>query len=165
MRRSRLRQGSVWLALVASTGVAACEPKIDLEAERAALLHTDESWAAAAEAGDLERVFSVWTEDAVIFPPVGEAVRGAEAIRAFVSAARAQEGFSLTWRPTGAEVSSAADVGYTYGSWRRTAPGPDGASATTVGDYLSIWRKQADGSWKCSIEISNLSAPPIPPMR
>ena len=140
--------------------VGGCEADLDLEAERAALLHADESWAAAAEAGDLDRLFGYWTEDAVIYPPVGPTLEGIDAIREFVRAARAQPGFSLTWAPTGAEVAGKADVGYTFGSWRRTLDGPDGTPIVSGGSYVSIWRKQLDGTWRCSVEISNLGRLP-----
>lgn len=151
------RTGAGLLFLLA---VAGCEPDIDLEAERAALYHADESWAAAAEARDLDRLFEYWTEDAVIYPPVGPAVAGLDAIRAFIEAARAQKGFSITWTPTGAEVAGAADVGYTFGTWRRTLDAPDGTPRVSSGHYVSIWRKQADGSWRCSVEISSLGELP-----
>ena len=143
-------------ALAVALAVGGCEADLDLEAERAALLHADESWAAAAEAGDVDRLFGYWTEDAVIYPPVGPTVEGLDAIREFVRAARARPGFSLTWTPTGAEVAAKADVGYTFGLWRGTREGPDGTTVTNAGSYVSIWRKQPDGSWRCSVEISNL---------
>jgi len=146
--------------LICLLAAPACQPDLDLEAERAALFHADESWAAAAEAGDLDRLFGYWTEDAVIYPPVGPTVEGLDAIRAFVQMVRAQPGFSLTWTPTGAEVAGKADVGYTYGSWRRTVDGPDGTPTVNDGSYVSIWRKQADGTWRCSVEISQLGGLP-----
>jgi hypothetical protein len=77
-------------ALAVALAVGGCEADLDLEAERAALLHADESWAAAAEAGDVDRLFGYWTEDAVIYPPVGPTVEGLDAIREFVRAARAR---------------------------------------------------------------------------
>ncbi len=140
----------------------ACQPDIDLEAERAALFHADESWAAAAEAGDVERIFTFWTDDAVIYPPVGPVVEGIEAIRELVRRSRDQEGFAISWSPTGAEVSSAADVGFTFGTWERTAPGPEGMLSRSTGHYVSIWRKQPDGSWRCFLEISQLAGLPSP---
>ena len=156
MRRARERFTGSLICLLA----AACQPEIDLEAERAALFHADESWAAAAEAGDVDRLFDYWTEDAMIYPPVGPAVEGIEAIREFVRRSRGQEGFTIAWSPTGAEVSGTADVGYTFGAWDRTAPGPDGTLVSAGGSYVSIWRKQADGSWRCAVEISNLGELP-----
>jgi len=158
MRRAHERFTGSLICLLA---VAACQPEIDLEAERAALFHADESWAAAAEAGDVERIFAFWTEDAVIYPPVGPAVEGIEAIRGFVRQSRGQEGFTMAWSPTGAEVSSTADVGYTFGTWDRKAPGPEGTLVSSTGNYVSIWHKQADGTWRCSVEISNLGDLPM----
>jgi ketosteroid isomerase-like protein len=57
-------------------------------------------------------------------------------------------------------VAAKADVGYTFGLWRGTREGPDGTTVTNAGSYVSIWRKQPDGSWRCSVEISNLGELP-----
>ena len=60
----------------------------------------------------------------------------------------------LTWKPTKAEILGHGDLGYTVGSWeRRAAPAPAGgaqapATAVTRGNYLTVWKKQADGAWR-----------------
>jgi ketosteroid isomerase-like protein len=57
------------------------------------------------------------------------------------------DGPRLTWKP-GREVLVGGDVGYTVGTWERQPPPGSGQTNLTRGNYLTVWRKQDDGSWK-----------------
>lgn len=76
-----------------------CRESVDVASEQQAILDTDRAFAAAAAAGDMDRVFSYWTDDAVIYPAGMPAVRGKDAIREFSSRNRAQPGFAISWVP------------------------------------------------------------------
>lgn len=54
----------------------------------------------------------------------------------------------LTWEPLKAEVSPDGKLGYTLGKWTYISPNKSGAIDTTFGNYVTIWKKQSDGSWK-----------------
>lgn len=69
------------------------------------------------------------------------------------------EGSSLTWEPLQAEVSDAFDLGYTHGTFESRFPGPNGELSVTTGKYLTVWRKQPDGSWKVAADIGNDDPP------
>jgi ketosteroid isomerase-like protein len=58
--------------------------------------------------------------------------------------------FSLTWKPQSAELASSGDLGYTYGIY--TFSDKD---TSYEGTYVSIWKKQADGSWKFVLDNGN----------
>jgi ketosteroid isomerase-like protein len=58
------------------------------------------------------------------------------------------DGPTLTWTPIKGEVIGAGDVGYTTGRSVFRQKGPDGKITERRGEYLTAWRKQADGSWK-----------------
>lgn len=58
------------------------------------------------------------------------------------------EGASLLWEPIFADISSSGDLGYTIGSWTYTIAIPGGAPTSSGGYYITIWKKQEDGSWK-----------------
>ncbi len=79
------------------------------------------------------------TPDALIFRP--RAVRALEYRRKNPMPAA----LVLTWEPEYADVSRAGDLGYTTGTWasgsRRIEQDPK------FGQYLTIWRKQADGKY------------------
>ena len=57
----------------------------------------------------------------------------------------------LDWQPEFADISSAADLGYTTGPWqlRRT---PQDAPAA-FGHYVTVWKKQTNGQWKIAIDV------------
>ncbi len=75
-----------------------------------------------------------------------------------VKSARAKAGTSckpgpnpdvqLTWKPSKVEVSDDGTLGYTWGRYDFTSKGKDGKVESSTGIYLTIWRRQSDGSWK-----------------
>lgn len=72
----------------------------------------------------------------------------------------------LVWEPIAADMASSGDLGYTRGKFDYyTAPGEDGETrlGPFKGYYTSIWKKQADGSWKWVFDGGIISeTPPIP---
>jgi ketosteroid isomerase-like protein len=63
----------------------------------------------------------------------------------------------LTWTPVGADISSAGDLGYTYGTYEFESKDKDGKSVVEHGKYTSIWKKQKDGNWKVVLDMGNAS--------
>ncbi len=111
-----------------------------------------------------------------MFPAGGPIVTSKEAIRALMAPAFANPTFSLTWQPAGAEVSRSGDLGYTYGTFeskrndadRKPSQNKAGSSGKESlagkpvihrGKYVTIWRKDADGSWKVVVDIGNQDEP------
>lgn len=71
---------------------------------------------------------------------------------AFLRARPMPPGLMLAWEPEYADVAGSGDLGYTTGEWisqRRDYPG----APPTFGQYATIWRRQADGSWKAEVNI------------
>ena len=58
--------------------------------------------------------------------------------------------FTLTWVPSAAYASLLGDMGYAYGIY--TYKDKD---TTTYGTYVSIWKRQPDGSWKYVLDTGN----------
>jgi ketosteroid isomerase-like protein len=67
----------------------------------------------------------------------------AEARRAYESD---PPGVRLTWGPTRVDVAAAGDLGYTLGIWHRD--NLPGARKQLSGVFLTIWRRQPDGTWR-----------------
>ncbi len=106
--------------------------------------------------------WAAWfAEDGAMLPAGDSIVRGRDAIRDAMAPAFATPGYSLRWKPVGADVSGGNDLGYTYGTYTSTSAGPDGKPVTRGGRYVTIWKKQADGSWKAVMDIGN-SSPAAP---
>lgn len=124
--------------------------------DRQALLKTDEEWAQAArKATDADRIASFWAEDARVFPPGEKVLVGRPAIRAFVEKSLKTPGFAVDWQPREAVVAPGADFGYTTGPIQFTGPDASGKVTTSRNRYVCVWRKEADGAWKCIVDIWN----------
>ena len=57
-------------------------------------------------------------------------------------------------------ASAAGDLGYTLGTWQSTHYNEAGKGQVTTGKYVTIWRKQADGSWKVVFDGGNPDSSP-----
>jgi len=130
-------------------------------AARAALLKTDTEWAAAAATTDVERIVSYWTDDAVIYSPREAPVSGKTAIRQYVTESLKIPGFAVRWKPSVAVVSASGDLGYTTGTNSFTFPDAQGRLTTTNGRYVTVWRKEPGGRWRCVVDFWNEA--PSPP--
>jgi len=58
------------------------------------------------------------------------------------------ENISLTWKPDFVDVSSSGDLGYTYGKYMYTSIDSIGNKNEIEGIFHTVWKRQADGSWK-----------------
>jgi ketosteroid isomerase-like protein len=151
-------RGFLLLILVVLAGCApqVAVEEVDIEAARAEVLETDLAFAAAASEGrDAELIASFWYDDAVVYPPDQPMVRGKAQILEFVRASLETPGFSVTWEPAEVQVGPSGLVAYTTGPNQFTMADPDGNLVTMAGRYVTIWQKQADGSWKCVLDIWN----------
>jgi ketosteroid isomerase-like protein len=61
--------------------------------------------------------------------------------------------YELTWTPTDGLMGPSGDMGYTWGHFEGHSKNAAGqTSATIVGRYLTIWRRQPDGTWKVVLD-------------
>jgi ketosteroid isomerase-like protein len=139
-------------------GACAQPPRVDVEAERAGLLAADKAWSGVAS--DIDKVASILADDAVFFGDGMPRIAGKAAIQKAWTEMSKTPGFSIRWVPEGAVVAASGDLGYTFGTNEFTANDAKGAPVTTKGKYVTIWRKQADGSWKVIMDTGNSDAPP-----
>jgi len=69
---------------------------------------------------------------------------------------RSDTSFTLTWEPEYESISESGEMGYTWGCYvsRMKATGLE-----NYGTYLTIWKKQDDGSWKFAADIGTDGLP------
>jgi uncharacterized protein (TIGR02246 family) len=129
---------------------------MDMEAERTRLLQRDAEWAAlAAEGLDVERILSYWTEDAVVIAPGLPTIAGKAALRAYVEGSLHIPGFRITWTTTDATLSPDAHMAYLFSRNSVTMNAPDGTPVTTTGRAVTVWSREADGEWRCAVDVWN----------
>ena len=127
----------------------------DVESARLKLFATDKQWSVAIADGNIERIASFWSEDAVLYFPEAPIVIGRESIKVVLRKNRAISGFTLGHNPAEVFVSRSNDLGYTTGTFNISLPNKEGKLLKRQGNYVCIWNKQKDGSWKCSVNIGN----------
>jgi ketosteroid isomerase-like protein len=69
----------------------------------------------------------------------------------------------LTWSALFTDVSDDGTLGYNYGRYEVRGKGPDGKEAIRGGFFLSIWKRQPDGSWKYVMDTGAPDRPPAGP--
>jgi uncharacterized protein (TIGR02246 family) len=132
--------------MVAAPVVAAAQA--GPSAEETAILQADRAFDQAVADRNVERFLALIDETAT-FEGGGMPLHGRDAIRAGWTRYFEPDGPTLRWTPHTAHVLAAGrDVGVTTGSWVLTSRGPDGARTESRGEYLTVWRKGADGTWR-----------------
>jgi len=58
----------------------------------------------------------------------------------------------LAWQPAFAGMSVSGDLGFTTGPWEFKADRSD-EKPSGFGDFVTVWKKQADGSWKFVVDL------------
>ncbi len=131
------------------------------DAERAALLQVDREFDRATAERGVEAWVSYFSENGSMVSRKGPPVTGHDAIRQLMTPVFGNPDFSLRWQPTRAEILIPHDLGYTVGRYERRAKNQEGKRIVQRGTYVTLWRKQADGSWKIILDTGSEGDPPI----
>ncbi len=124
----------------------------NIKIEQEELIKADKAWSLAAKTNDMEKLWSFWENDAIILMSADMTIKGIDQIKGFTTQARTDPNFEISWEVQGAEVSEKADMGYTFGIGKVQRTSSTGEIISTTKPYLSVWKKQSDGTWKCIIE-------------
>jgi ketosteroid isomerase-like protein len=143
------------LAVPTLTFLAACQPSVDVEQARQALLATDGEWMHSS--GDPEKFASFYAADASFYPAGSPLVKGQAAIRDQFKQLAAAPGFALKWTVASSQVGAAADIGYLSGAYQLELDG-----GGEKGKYITVWKRSADGAWKVTDDIYNADEAPPP---
>jgi ketosteroid isomerase-like protein len=129
-------------------------------ADEAAIKALDAEWSKAAGSRNVDKTISYYSEDAMVMPSNSPALTG-KAIRAMWQGMLASPNFSGGWTATKVDVSG--NLAYVVGTYEIGETDSAGKPMTDKGKYLEVWKKQADGSWKCVADMFNTNLPAAPP--
>ncbi len=123
------------------------------------LLRTDSLFEIYAQEHGIAASFLAFMADsATLFPGGEEPVSGREAIAEHMK--EYPPGAKLLWWPNKAEVARSSDLGYTWGTSEYRDNDSTGKPIVSYGKYVTVWKKQANGTWKFIIDIGNRSPSP-----
>lgn len=101
----------------------------------------------AAEKGIAEAFEFFADSNAVIKRGNDSIIQGKTGIRNFYSADFYKTA-SVTWSPDFVDASADGTMGYTYGKYHWQSKDSTGKISEARGIFHTVWKKQADGSWK-----------------
>lgn len=133
----------------------------DLAAWREELMQADREFAKAFSDRGVDGWVSFFDPQGVQMPGGAAAAWGREDIETLARRLFEAPSFtSLTWEPVYAMTASSGDLGYTLGNYLAKGTGPEGDELQQEGHYVTVWRRQEDGSWKVVLDTGN-SGPPL----
>jgi uncharacterized protein (TIGR02246 family) len=128
-------------------------PAPDLGAIETNIRGFDKDWAAAVAAKDLDKSTSYYADDGRMFPPDAPPAVGKDSVRkAWSGLLTAPDFVSLTFAPTSVQVAQAGDMAYELGTYEIAMKDKKGKPVSQKGEYVVVWKKQADGSWKVEVD-------------
>jgi ketosteroid isomerase-like protein len=142
---------------LAGSGLAVVgQAKPDIKAAQTAIMKADEDFNQSVADRNREKFLALIADQVTFGGGTPNEQKGKDEIWKAWSAFFDPKGPTLTWHPSKAEVLAGGDVGYTTGFSERRAPN----GTVNKGNYLTVWKKQKDGSWKAIFDTG--SAVPEP---
>jgi uncharacterized protein (TIGR02246 family) len=134
-------------------------------ADEAAIRATDIAFSKAVEARQLDAALAFYADDAVVMFVNAPMLTSKDAIRKAFGEFFAMPGIAMKWQVTKVVAARSGDFGYTVGTYEMTMNDSQGNPITDRGKYATVYKKQADGSWKAVVDISNTDLPAPPPSK
>ena len=115
-------------------------------------------YAAALNAGDIERWSSLWQQDGIQMAPGFPRRVGRELIRQEIR--KAADLFERRIRIYPEQIQVLGDQAFVHGAFDLVSVAKDGSEPVDVeGKFLTILQRQTDGLWKIAIECFNFDSP------
>ena len=151
------RKTRLLIAVVLAAGVASCDNRgpgkpeqADVAAVKQALATVEAGWNQAFHAKNLDALVEPYASDAVFVLPGLPAQVGTSAIHNVYVEALKDPNFDLTLTSDRMEVARSGELAFSQGHFtmKGTDPKTKQPTTTMTGPYLTVFKKQADGSWK-----------------
>lgn len=151
----------LWIPTAAAVTLAltGCEQQTapaetDTAAAASAVEQVEQEMLAAFQAKDAAKLTSHFASDAVVALPGEAAAKGNEAIGQINARDLADPNFKLNFTNEKTDVAGSGDLAYTMGSFNVTYTNPETKQPENgAGNYLTVFKKQADGSWKAAADF------------
>ncbi len=110
-----------------------------------------DDWEVGCNTGQADKVAGLYAADAMVLPPRGMPVKGAEPIRQFLGALIKAGLGEVALQPTRVEV--AGDLAYGYGRYEMLVPVGPALRKEDRGNFALICRCEPGGDWKAVLDI------------
>lgn len=143
----------LWLCACPSYDSALSQQSAEEQGVIDALVRISTQFSAAYVKGDIAKLVSFYTEDAVIFPGNSDLMRGKEALTKYWTL---PPGRTITHHKiTAVEIKINGDFAYDYGYYEVSGRNNGEAWGPTYGKYLIVWKRGNDGAWRIHLDMWN----------
>lgn len=143
-------------ALTAGCSTAPAPTPDTRAADVQAVKDVEAAWVKDTATKDADKWASYFAEDGSGLYPGDGILAGKPAIKAAMAPFFADPNFSLTFQSTRAMASKGGDMVYSQGTYTMTMTNPKTKKPMTdKGKYLTVYTKQADGTWKAIADTFN----------
>lgn len=131
----------------------------DLAAIETTVRKADGDWAAALRSFNVEAWMAFYAADAVVRLPNDAPTSDKELLRHSVTRLLALPHLSAAFGPIKVEVTGSGEQALVIEAYELHFGDSRGTAAADRGRRLEMWRRQADGTWKCMVDAWNLDEP------
>ena len=115
------------------------------------MMNTDREFSKMSQEKGMKAAFIEYLDsNGVLLRPNRLPIAGADAIDFLIQ--QNDTDYTLTWEPRNGAIAKSGELGYTYGIY---ALRPSVKDTVIYGTYISIWKKQKDGTWKFVLDSGN----------
>jgi ketosteroid isomerase-like protein len=147
------------LLLLAGCSGTPTPPPDTSAADLKAIKDGEIAWSADFGSKDPDKIVSHYADDATLMMPDAPIIMGKDAIRSAVADMMSDKNRVLSFTTANAQVAKGGDIAYTQGTYSMTMTNPKTKKPVTEkGKYLTVYKKQSDGTWKAIEDIINADA-------
>ena len=132
--------------------IVACQqpvPKAEIEAQ---VRQAEADFNQMAKAEGLPAAFLHFAAEGATLIRGARVVEGKPEIRRYFERPTGLTDVSLTWAPDRIIVSDGGDLAYSFGKYQFSARDTSGQSVTDEGVFRTLWKRQADGTWRYLVD-------------
>lgn len=122
--------------------------KLKLETWKQEIRDTEKAFSDMAQKEGVAKAFEAYCAHDVVMMRNNKLVKGKDGLKAYFSKQASSSNFTLSWEPDFVDVSTAGDLGYTYGKYILTYRDSTGAEVQNTGIFHTVWKRQPDQTWK-----------------
>lgn len=151
------------LAFVNISCAPTAQAPVDSRAAEAATIQAlDQQWSATAARNDLDGTVAFYADDAVLLPPNAPIAADPKSIRESWAGLLGSNS-AVSWKVSKVEVAKSGELGYLYGTYTLSLQeSKAGPPVRDTGKLVEIWKRQANGKWKCIVDTYNSDLPAAP---
>ena len=163
--KNEILLAAVTLVAAMQLGCASTPPAAqDTRAAEAQTIRDSEAaWVKDFATKDPEKVLAHYADDADSMITDMKLMTGHDAIRGGLKEEFADPNSTLDFHPAKVEVAKSGELAFSQGAYTYTSTDPKTKKPVIEhGNYIEVYKKQADGSWKSIEDIAARDGQPVP---